>query len=369
MTKTNDFQVSQYCFATCNYRERKSKPTETMPLEGYTIDYAEPDNGLIMHDGKYFLKAVREGDVVTFATNEENERHSWVQALYRATGQSHKPTPITQINKLNSSQDKKIFQGWLSPIQSYVLEEYCSRYGVRGCLRHLYYLNDLLDRAEQEFMIDPQLLHYSYGFCTSHVSGNRPDNNVSTITMEKRDRFIEIKERLKQFLENQVTNFRFSFPFGRPEGALKATLSLLERVLSKDISTSISRDDIRNFIRKCLENAAYSNYTRVSDQAKVEAELCIELLQQDSGHYQEAFKQYNDLLIEHEEIFLSLFAVNMEHVIDQQPIENTLSNGRFHQQLRDTFAPLVIRYVDLMESCIAQSIHKGFEKQNWKSKT
>ncbi|CAF3973043.1 unnamed protein product, partial [Rotaria sp. Silwood1] len=62
----------------------------------------------------------------------------------------------------------------------------------------------------------------------------------------------------------------FSFPFGRLEGALKATLSLLERVLSKDISTPISRDDIRNFIRKCLENAAYSNYTRVSDQAKIE---------------------------------------------------------------------------------------------------
>ncbi|CAF4225607.1 unnamed protein product, partial [Rotaria sordida] len=152
--------------------------------------------------------------------------------------------------------------------------------------------------------------------------------------MEERDRFSEIKERLKQFLENQVTNFRFSFPFGRPEGALKATLSLLERVLSKDIATPISRDDIRNFIRKCLENAAYTNYTRVSDQAKIEgeremqqqndnemvynrddsprkkiddlihlAELCIELLQQDSEHYQEAFKQYNDLLIEHEEIF------------------------------------------------------------------
>ncbi|CAF3937551.1 unnamed protein product, partial [Rotaria sp. Silwood2] len=78
--------VSQYCFATCSYRERKSEPTEMMPLEGYTVDYAEADNGLIMHDGKYFFKAVREGDVVTFATNEENERHSWVQALYRATG-------------------------------------------------------------------------------------------------------------------------------------------------------------------------------------------------------------------------------------------------------------------------------------------
>lgn len=52
------------------------------------------------------------------------------------------------------------------------------------------------------------------------------------------------------------------------------------------------------------------------------AELCIELLQQDSEHYQEAFQQYSDLLIEHEEIFWSLFAVDMEHVIDQQPIES-----------------------------------------------
>ncbi|CAF3287179.1 unnamed protein product, partial [Rotaria sp. Silwood2] len=94
--------VSQYCFATCSYRERKSEPTEMMPLEGYTVDYAEADNGLIMHDGKYFFKAVREGDIVTFATNEENERHSWVQALYRATGQSHKPTPPITLNNKSS---------------------------------------------------------------------------------------------------------------------------------------------------------------------------------------------------------------------------------------------------------------------------
>ena len=64
--------------------------------------------------------------------------------------------------------------------------------------------------------------------------------------------------------------FRFAFPFGRPEGALKATLSLLERVLAKDIATPICRDEIRHFIGKCLENAAYTNYTRVSDQAKIE---------------------------------------------------------------------------------------------------
>ena len=42
--------------------------------------------------------------------------------------------------------------------------------------------------------------------------------------------------------------------------------------------------------------------------------------------------------------------------------------GRFHTHLQDTFAPLVIRYVDLMESSIGQSIHKGFEKENWKNR-
>ena len=46
-------------------------------------------------------------------------------------------------------------------------------------------------------------------------------------------------------------------------------------------------------------------------------------------------------------------------------VEN-LAGGKFHNRLRDVFAPQVVRYVDLMESSIAQSIHKGFEKENWK---
>lgn len=46
----------------------------------------------------------------------------------------------------------------------------------------------------------------------------------------------------------------------------------------------------------------------------------------------------------------------------------SLSEGRFHRHIQDTFAPLVVRYVDLMESSIGQSIHKGFEKENWKNR-
>ena len=47
---------------------------------------------------------------------------------------------------------------------------------------------------------------------------------------------------------------------------------------------------------------------------------------------------------------------------------DNLKNGKFHQHLRETFAPQVVRYVDLMESSIGQSIHKGFEKERWEIK-
>lgn len=64
-------------------------------------------------------------------------------------------------------------QGWFSPGQVFVLDEYCARYGVRGCHRHLSYLKDLMDYSENNVLVDPTLLHYSYAFCASHVHGNR----------------------------------------------------------------------------------------------------------------------------------------------------------------------------------------------------
>jgi len=46
-------------------------------------------------------------------------------------------------------------------------------------------------------------------------------------------------------------------------------------------------------------------------------------------------------------------------------ILDNMCNGKFHKHLQDLFAPLVVRYVDLMESSIAQSIHRGFERESW----
>ncbi|XP_019482056.1 PREDICTED: calcium-dependent secretion activator 1, partial [Hipposideros armiger] len=442
---------------------------------------------LRLEGGRAFFNAVKEGDTVIFASDDEQDRILWVQAMYRATGQSHKPVPPTQVQKLNAKGgnvpqlDAPISQfsglkdadraqkhgmdefissnpcnfdhaslfemvqrltldhrlndsysclGWFSPGQVFVLDEYCARNGVRGCHRHLCYLRDLLERAENGAMIDPTLLHYSFAFCASHVHGNRPDG-IGTVTVEEKERFEEIKERLRVLLENQITHFRYCFPFGRPEGALKATLSLLERVLMKDIVTPVPQEEVKTVIRKCLEQAALVNYSRLSEYAKIEgkkremyehpvfclasqvmdltiqnqkdaenvgrlitpakkledtirlAELVIEVLQQNEEHHAEAFAWWSDLMVEHAETFLSLFAVDMDAALEVQPPDTwdsfplfqllndflrtdyNLCNGKFHKHLQDLFAPLVVRYVDLMESSIAQSIHRGFERESW----
>ncbi|XP_037390773.1 calcium-dependent secretion activator 1 isoform X13 [Pygocentrus nattereri] len=449
-------QVSQYTFAMCSYREKKSEPQELLQLDGYTVDYTDPQPGL--DGGRAFFNAVKEGDTVIFASDDEQDRILWVQAMYRATGQSHKPVPPTQVQKLNSKggasaqMDAPISQfsglkdadraqkhgmdefisanpcsfdhaslfemvqrltldhrlndnfaclGWFSPGQVFVLDEYCARNGVRGCHRHLCYLGDLLERADAGSMIDPTLLHYSFAFCASHVHGNRPDG-LGTVTVEEKERFEEIKERLRVLLENQITNFRYCFPFGRPEGALKATLSLLERVLMKDIVTPVPQEDVKGVIRKCLEQAAQINYQRITDYARVEenvanlatpakklehvirlAELVIEVLQQNQDHHAEAFAWWSDLMVEHAEHFLSLYGVDMDAALEIQSPESWdsfplfqllndflrtdyhLCNGKFHKHLQDLYAPLVVRYVDLMESSISQSIHRGFERESW----
>ena len=132
--------------------------------------------------------------------------------------------------------DPYVSFGWLSPGQIFILDEYASRYGVRGCHRHLCYLSDLLDRAENGIMIDPTLMHYSFAFCASHVHGNRPDG-IGTVMNREREMFEIVKERLRALLEKQITEFRYYFPFGRPESALKGTLSLLERVSGLEPST------------------------------------------------------------------------------------------------------------------------------------
>lgn len=54
-----------------------------------------------LQGGQAFFSAVKEGDLVVFATNDEQDRNLWVQAMYRATGQSYKPVPPAQNQQQN----------------------------------------------------------------------------------------------------------------------------------------------------------------------------------------------------------------------------------------------------------------------------
>ncbi|XP_053170832.1 calcium-dependent secretion activator 2, partial [Scomber japonicus] len=83
----------------CSYREKKAEPHELMQLEGYTVDYCDPQPGL--QGGRVFFNAVKEGDLVMFACDDEQDRLLWVQAMYRATGQSYKPVPPPQNKTTN----------------------------------------------------------------------------------------------------------------------------------------------------------------------------------------------------------------------------------------------------------------------------
>ena len=71
-----------------------------------------------LEGGRFFFNTVKEGDSVLFATDDEAERTLWVQAIYRATGQSHKPVPpvVVQPNKISNTQLSRMQGGrelWL----------------------------------------------------------------------------------------------------------------------------------------------------------------------------------------------------------------------------------------------------------------
>lgn len=149
-------QVSQYTFAMCSYKEKKSEPSEMSQLDGFTVDYIEPASGkfwvstykcydynvekifskftfwttanlmvsMDLEGGRYFFNAVRgDGDSILYACDDENECSLWVMAMYRATGQSLKPTPPLTHDK-NSTISK--IQGDADKARKHGMEDFIS---------------------------------------------------------------------------------------------------------------------------------------------------------------------------------------------------------------------------------------------------
>ncbi|VDQ08532.1 unnamed protein product [Trichobilharzia regenti] len=138
------------------YAEQKTQPSESIILDGFTVDYCEPRPDLINlatfgRNGKpdhhastssltslsrlrfsslarigsqrnvgsgplgvlecdntprFFFKLVREGDTLIVASSAEIDRQNWIQALYRATGQTHKPTAPGAVSSTALTNDQ-----------------------------------------------------------------------------------------------------------------------------------------------------------------------------------------------------------------------------------------------------------------------
>ena len=76
-------QVSQYAFALCEYRERRGEPLELQQMDGFTVDYCETRAELAAAGGRCFFNLVKEGDMLFFASDDENERAVWIQVWTR----------------------------------------------------------------------------------------------------------------------------------------------------------------------------------------------------------------------------------------------------------------------------------------------
>jgi hypothetical protein len=277
----------------------------------------------------YQFVVEKNGDRIIFGCQDEREQRSWVMALCRATGQQHKPEPV--LNQLDGNGDSQIHTqlvsqrigldeflqtdvstfdhnalfakllaltldyrlsegignlGWFSPGQKFVLDEYCSRYGVRQAYHYLCWLEEQLQRAWQGTMIDPGLVHYCYTWIEAHICGLKPDSCTGSILVEEKHRFENLQTDLLSILLRNLRNFRSCFPFGRPNNALKFTLSLLERIVVTDHSKNVPVVTVQSHIQSCMRTAALKCYNTISLKA---ANKCTKRSEKIGGEYASMF--------------------------------------------------------------------------------
>ncbi|OAF70001.1 Calcium-dependent secretion activator [Intoshia linei] len=444
-------QISQYKFALCNYKPKKNQPIDIISLEGFTVYYCDSEQDDLSEFEKdssklYFFSVVKEGESYKFATAEQNERIMWVQAIYRATGQLDKPV-ISSVSNNDISNTTSKFepklqkknnvleecvqsnpikidhyrmfkvllrfiykhrfndgtasQGYLSAAQLFIIDEYCSRYGVRGCYRHLSIIEELLGYMEEGILINPNVLNTSYSFCASHTNGHRPDNEA-TVFEEERNYFNIIKGKLRTSIASQITEFRERFPHNRPPNMLKDTFTLLDRVILKSFSSKESYTETCKIISQCLEEAFLNIYTTTSEKYLLVDNENFNLMLEDiyslaediiiinediDDNYRKAFEFYKDMIQEFNEKLWALYTVDMESVLIKTPKNNwiifdlfyllndfiisneNLINGKFHKCVYDLFSAPVVDYIHFVEEESQNLININLEFEKWNPTT
>ncbi|KAL5265118.1 hypothetical protein ACHWQZ_G006007 [Mnemiopsis leidyi] len=436
-------KVGQIVFCLCSYKEKQATPNEMLTLEGYTVNYYSPEHQDCEEDAKFQFRLLKEGEEVTCGAKDSHTQQLWVNALYRATGQTTRPEKSDHLrgNDVNDirkagldmliskrpcdlaqdflyrtlqhltleyriKKESTACRGWLSTGQEFALQEYAERYGIRYLTVHLSYLKELVNYAEEGYVIDPNKFRDLFKNCCNYIQGKNSDDGVWTVTKEEFLEFYEVRTQLKSLLMQQITHFRNSFPFGRPDNALKTTIKLLEQVLTHKIELKVDLPDLlayeeeemtslecRKQTMKCLEQGAYINYLQISqpynritkclDDMMELADACIEFLQETLEHYGEALNVYDRMMYEMNEQFWCLYGVDMESVLGKQesgtrailPLfhklnayfyeEQELRYGKFHMHLHKVFAPHIVSYLEKEEATLREELDDALERETW----
>lgn len=80
-------QVSQYTFAMCSYKEKKTEPSEMFQLDGYTVDYIEAASGTFLANKSRRKKKKKEKNFFERMCRVRNDDPDQM-ALFRTSGRA-----------------------------------------------------------------------------------------------------------------------------------------------------------------------------------------------------------------------------------------------------------------------------------------
>jgi hypothetical protein len=258
-------------------------------------------------------------------------------------------------------------------------------------------------REEEGVSIWPVMMLSSFRFCQMHVGGINPPEKKVIATREEQDNLTQVSLMIEDLVVRKIENFRSHFPFGCPKDDLKVTFKLFNLVTVMNHKGMGQPDDNPEVVLSlALERAALVNYKlvyfRMEDSVGGEevhvsmplsfgligelAHFCIEYMYELHDFYWEDFTQVSGVFTKHINAFWMLFLVDLRetmkaednilqklrlfHTVNQyfcsQP---TMKLGEFHKAFLEEFTPVVIQYMEGLETSMREDLARSFSQEEW----
>ncbi|KAL5503269.1 hypothetical protein EMCRGX_G010192 [Ephydatia muelleri] len=423
----------------CSYKPMETAPQKQLVLNRYSVECLSNEEKDVPQgqDQRCLFQLSTNREIVCLGCRDKSERSSWMQWMTRASGQKStsklnllgesweldKHATIKDIVSIDVTEldHNKLFaklfartlemqlkhasfnRGLFSPSQKFVMDEYCSRYCVRDCTRHIICMQQWLKVEETGVSIWPLMLHSSFCFLQMHVAGKKPNDHSVFVIEEERDALEKLSHQIVELAASKIEGFRPCFPFGQPKDDLKTNIKILSIVSSMHPGLS-EKGMVNNAVLvDCLERAALVNYQEVfklfvsqhpgevssEDYVPLSPTLMLDLIQRCIDYMYELHDYYIDEFVEcpsvlgdHIQAFWSFLTIDLQeslkicndviskvqlfHILNQyffsQP---TLKLCKFHRNLLDIFGPLVNEYITCLGRSLMDDLTAALDAEDW----